>query len=115
MVRTHFARPLLFATLFLAAFAVTSATAKDARFFVMARHTPEECLKTLDDVSAKSSKLLATFDWGCKAGDHTGYAVLEAKDEAAVKAMLPADMKDVKIVKLNKFTQKQIKAFHENH
>jgi hypothetical protein len=115
MVRIQFTRPLLFATLFLVAFAVTSGMAKNTRFFVMARHTPEECLKTLDDVSAKSSKLLATFDWGCMAGDHTGYAILEAKDEAGVKAMLPADMKDVKIVKLNKFTEQQIKAFHEKH
>jgi hypothetical protein len=115
MVRTHFPHPLLFATLFLVAFTMTSAMAKDARFIVIARHTPEECLKTLDDVSGKSSKLLATFDWGCMVGDHTGYATIEAKDEAAVKAMLPADMRDVKIVKLNKFTPQQIKSFHEKH
>ncbi len=114
MVRTNVTLRLLSA-MFLLAFASATVMAKDARFFVMARHTPEECLKTLDEVSAKSSKLLATFDWGCMAGDHTGYATFEAKDEAAVKAMLPAGMKDVKIVKLNKFTPEQIKMFHEKH
>ena len=83
------------------------------RFQVISRHTPENCLKVLDEVSAKNPKLLSRFDWGCMAGDHTGYAVVEAKDEAGVKAMLPAGMQDAKIVKLNKFTTEQIKSFHE--
>jgi hypothetical protein len=115
MTRTNVTRRLLSATLLLVVLAVAPGLAKDTKFLVMARHTPEECLKTLDEVSAKSSKLLSTFDWGCMAGDHTGYATIEAKDEAAVKAMLPDGMKDVKIVKLNKFTPAQIKSFHEKH
>jgi hypothetical protein len=114
MIRTN-VTPRLLSAMFLLAFASATVMAKDARFFVMASHTPEECLKTLDEVSAKSSKLLGKFDWGCMAGDHTGYATFEAKDEAAVKAMLPAGMKDAKIVKLNKFTPEQIKMFHEKH
>jgi hypothetical protein len=83
------------------------------RFLVEAKHTPEECLKTLDEVSAKGSKTLARFEWGCMAGDHTGYAIVEAVDEAAVKAMLPAGMQNAHIVRLEKFTAEQIKGFHE--
>jgi hypothetical protein len=103
--------------LLLVAFLVTAAGASAAlageKFQVIASHTPEECLKVLDETSAKNPKLLSKFDWGCMAGDHTGYAVLEAKDEAAVRAMLPADMQNAKIVKLNKFTAAQIKSFHK--
>jgi hypothetical protein len=115
MVRTHFTPRLLLATLFLVAFTAAFALAKETRFLVVAHHTQEECLKTLDGVKDKSAKLLSSFDWGCMAGDHTGYATIEAKDEAAVKAMLPADMQNAKIVKLNKFTAEQIKSFHEKH
>ncbi len=87
--------------------------AEKSRFLILASHTPEECVKTLDDVSKLSTKLLAKFDWGCMAGDHTGYAIVEARDEAAVKAMLPMSMQNARIVKLNKFTAAEIKSFHE--
>jgi hypothetical protein len=47
------------------------------------------------------------------AGDHTGYAVIEAKDEAAARAMLPPSLKDVRLVNVTKFTREQIKSFHK--
>jgi hypothetical protein len=103
---------LFVATALATSLSASSALAND-KFMVIASHTPEDCLKVLDDMSGKSSKLLSKFDWGCMAGDHTAYAVFDAKDEAAVKAMLPDDMKNAKIVKLNKFTAAQIKSFHE--
>lgn len=115
MAHTHFIPRLILATLVLVAFTAVAAYAGGDRFIVVAHHTPEDCLKTLDEVSGKSTNLLAKFDWGCMAGDHTGYATIEAKDEAAAKAMLPASMKNAQIVKLNKFTLEQIKSFHEKH
>jgi hypothetical protein len=101
------------ALLGLSTLSTSPAQAGNTKFYVSASHTPEECLKTLDEASAKGSKFLGTFEWGCMSGDHTGYAFVEAKDEAAVKAMLPASMQNAKIVKVNKFTEKQIKSFHE--
>jgi len=92
--------------------ATSVAVAKDSKFLVIAPHTPEECLKALDDVNAKGAKFLGKFDWGCAAGDHTGYVMLEGKDEAAVKAMLPSSMMKATVVKLNKFTPEEIKSFH---
>jgi hypothetical protein len=84
-----------------------------ARFLIEAKHTPEDCLKTLDEVNAQGSKTLSKFDWGCMSGDHTGYAIVEAEDEAAVKAMLPASLQNAHIVRLEKFTPEQIKEFHQ--
>ena len=86
---------------------------KDQRFLVMAPHTKEECLKTLDETQAFSKELLAKIDWGCMAGDHTAYVVLTAKDEDAVKKMLPADWTKARIVKVNKFTPEEIVSFHK--
>ncbi len=87
--------------------------AKGDRYLIMSPHTAEECLKALDDVTAASPALLAKFDWGCKAGDHTGYVVVQAASEDAARAMLPESQREkAKIVKLNKFTVEQIKSFH---
>ena len=88
---------------------------KTERFLIISPHTPEMCLKALDEVQAKSPKLLAQMDWGCMAGDHTGYVEVNATDEAAARDMLPENARaSAKIIKLNKFTSEQIKKFHAN-
>lgn len=105
---------VVFATVVLLTAAFTqAAVAKGKRFLVIDSHKPEQCLADLDALDAKGEKLLAQFDWGCMAGSHKGYAILEAKDEASVRAMLPADWKDVQILMVGKFTREQIRSFHE--
>lgn len=102
-----------FGVVLLAGLLISVSFASTNRFLVVAAHTPEDCLKVLDEVKAKGPSLLGKFDWGCMAGDHSGYCVIEAKDEAAVKGMLPASMQNARVIKLNKFTADQIKSFHE--
>lgn len=85
---------------------------KNHRFLVITSHTPEECLAELNKISEKGEKILAKFDWGCMHGEHIGYAVIEAKDEAEAKAMLPT-WKNVRLMKVGKFTIQQIKLFQE--
>jgi hypothetical protein len=85
-------------------------------YLVMLPHTKEECLKTLDEYSSESPKLLSQVDWGCMAGDHTGYIFMMGDNESAVRNMLPANQrKGAKIEMVNKFTKEQIKSFHEKH
>jgi hypothetical protein len=103
---------LLFVAILVAA-VMNSAAAKDQRFLVITTHTPETCLAALDAVDARGEKFLSKFDWGCMVNDHTGYAVIEAKDMAAARAMLPSELKDARIVKIGKFTREQIRSFHE--
>jgi len=104
---------LVFVVMVASSWFTSPALAANAKYLVLASHTPEECLNVLDDVKEKGTKLLSKFDWGCMTGDHTGYLVIEAKDEEAVKGMLPSSMQGARIVKLNKFTAGQIKSFHE--
>jgi hypothetical protein len=83
------------------------------RFLIMMPHTKEQCLKALDDMSASATALLAKTEWGCMAGDHTGYAIVDAPSEQAAREMVPpAERASSKIISLNKFTPEQIKAFH---
>jgi hypothetical protein len=84
-----------------------------ARFLVIAPHTKEECMKALDDVKAMGQKVLDKCDWGCMAGDHTCYVILEAKDEADARKMLPGNWTSAAFHPLNKFTAAQIESFHK--
>lgn len=83
-------------------------------YLIEVSHTPEECLKALEEVSAKSSDLLAQFDWGCMVGDHRGWAAVKAESETAARDLLPVSQRDkAKIVKVTKFTPEQLKAAHQ--
>lgn len=82
-------------------------------YLIMATHTPEECMKTLDEFSAEA-KSLNTFEFGCKSGDHTAYAIVAAANEEAARNTCPASMRaSAKVVALNKFTPAEIKKLHE--
>ena len=84
------------------------------KFLIISPHTAEQCLAVLDDMAAKEPQILAKTEWGCMAGDHTGYTMVDAKDEASARKMVPAAVRDqAKVIKLNKFTPEQIKSFHK--
>ncbi len=54
------------------------------------------------------------FDWGCKAGVHSGWAVIEAEDEAQARLAVPTIVrKQARVVKLTKFTGNPAEAHPE--
>ena len=85
-----------------------------ARYLVISPHTPEECLGALDEIAAEGPQVLSKFDFGCMAGDHTGYAIVSASSYQEALKLVPASIRDkAKAVKLSKFTGADIKAIHE--
>jgi hypothetical protein len=85
-----------------------------ARFLLEAPHTVEECLQALDEVMAQSTQLMAKHDWGCAAGVHVGWAVVEAEDEAEATKFIPTFLREKsRVVRLNKFTPEQVRALHD--
>jgi hypothetical protein len=84
------------------------------RYIVESRHTPEECLQALDEILAKGADTLGKFEWGCKSGDHTGYAFMEAANESQVRKLIPQFLSEkTRIVQVGKFTPQEIKSFHK--
>ncbi len=84
------------------------------RYFVESPHTPQECLRALDEILAKGPGNLAKYEWGCMAGDHTGYAIVEARSESEAKETIPDFLKGkARVVKLNMFTPEQIREYHK--
>ncbi len=83
------------------------------KYFVESPHTSEECLRALDEILGKGAEVLAGYDWGCMAGDHTGYAIVDAGSESEAKKTIPTFLQGkARVVKLNKFTPEQIRDFH---
>ncbi len=85
-----------------------------ARFMIESPHKPEECLKALDEELAKGKEVLDKFEFGCKAGDHTGYALVDSntRNEALTKYVPSFIQEKARIVEVGKFTPDMIKSFH---
>jgi len=83
-------------------------------YLVVSPHTPEECLTALDEVSAQGKGALDKWYWGCMAGDHTGYEIVQAENEAQALQIVPTDIRaKAHAAKLNKFTAQQVESFHQ--
>jgi hypothetical protein len=86
-----------------------------ARYMIQSPHKPEECLKALDEELAKGKDILDKIEFGCKAGDHTGYAIVDATTKNdALNRYVPSFLQNkARVVEVGKFTPEMIKSFHE--
>jgi hypothetical protein len=76
-------------------------------------HTPEECLKALDEELVKGRDVLEKFDFGCKAGNHIGYAIVDANTRDDALKLVPTFLQNrAKILEVGKITPDMIRSFH---
>ena len=83
-------------------------------FLVETPHTKEECLAVLDGQLALGPDVLKKTFYGCAKGDdHTGYAIVDVKDEAEARKIVPGILaKKARIIEVGQFTPEMIKKFH---
>lgn len=82
-------------------------------FLIKTPHTVENCLKALDAEAEKGSEILGKFYYGCKEGDHTGYAVIESGDKSEAWKFVPDFLRrDATVLKVDRFTPEMIKSLH---
>jgi len=82
------------------------------RFLVISNHTAEDCVRALKEALAIG--YLTHFDWGCKDGEHTGWAVLEAEDKAEAMMSVPAFLRtQARVVRLTKYQPEKVMAMHQ--
>lgn len=83
------------------------------KYLLETPHTKEECLRELDEILAEGKNVLGRFYWGCAKGDHTGYAIIDAKSETEAAGVVPGFIRNkAKVVELAQFTPEQIRSFH---
>lgn len=81
------------------------------RFLVISNHTAADCNLALKEVLAIG--YLTHFDWGCKDGEHTGWAILEAENKAEAMMSVPVFLRNqAHVVQLTKFKPESIAAIH---
>ena len=84
------------------------------RYLIETPHKAEDCLKALDEELAKGQHVLGKFEYGCMAGDHTGYAIIDAKTREDALKIVPTFLQNsTKIVEVGKFTPAMIRSFHQ--
>ena len=84
-----------------------------ALFVITSKHDAVQCLQALDEIAAKGSETLDKFVYGCKEGDHTAYAIVDADTEKDALALVPDSLLDSAcITKVDKFTVDEIETFH---
>jgi hypothetical protein len=84
-----------------------------AKYIVESPHTPEECLKAMDEVLAMGPDVLKQYYFGCMSGEHTGWVILDAKNESEALEVVPNFLRSkARAVAVNKFTPEQIMEEH---
>jgi hypothetical protein len=81
------------------------------RFLVVSHHTGEDCVKALKETLAIG--YLTHFEWGCKDGAHTGWAILEAEDKAQAMLSVPTFLRGhAQVILLTKFEADRVRSMH---
>lgn len=85
-----------------------------SKYLVEVTHTKRECVWALKQLLDAGPEFLARFDWGCKDGEHVGWALLDADSKFAAQEIVPRVMRaKTRIVQLNQFTPEQVLASHD--
>jgi hypothetical protein len=72
------------------------------RYLIESPHAAEDCDKAVKEVHAAG--YLHFFEWGCDAGVHTGWAIVEAENLEHAQQMVPWMFRDkARVVKLVKY------------
>ena len=81
------------------------------RFLIESPHDLKDCALLLKEVKAMG--YLHHFEWGCSAGDHTGWAIIELESEEDARLVVPPFVrKRARIVRLNRFSAEEVDLMH---
>ncbi len=76
------------------------------RYLIISPHTAQDCKKIIQLVEAMG--YITHFDWGCKDGDHTAWAIIEADSKPEALLSVPSSHRHIaRAVKIVKFTPKE--------
>jgi hypothetical protein len=81
------------------------------RYLIETPHTGDNCLALVDQVQAQG--YLHHFDWGCRAGVHTGWVIIDAENENQARMAVPPLVRhQARVIRLNKFSEAEVAELH---
>ena len=82
------------------------------RFLIETPHDELNCKLLLSQV--ESMGYLHSFDWGCDAGVHSGWAIIEAESEAEARLAVPYLVRNTaRVIPIIKYTPDQARKLHD--
>ena len=99
-------------------FAIHGEAKSMTRYLIQESHEPEECVRTIDAYFRAGAHFLTRSDWGCEAGVHRSWLIVEAENDEQARLMIPPAIRaKATLTPLNKFTPREIEKFHQrsNH
>jgi hypothetical protein len=82
-------------------------------YLIKIPHEEKDCLKALDEQLAKGSDVLEKFYFGCMAGDHTAYTIVNVGSEAEARKLVPISLLDRTVItEVKKLSPEMIRSFH---
>ncbi len=80
-------------------------------------HLPHEsghemCVRALQAIERYGGHLFTNAEWGCNAGVHCGWVIVELDDRKAAVQMVPPEFRqEAQVVELNRFTKGEVAAW----
>ena len=85
------------------------------RYMIEASHDPSLCQRVQAAFLQAGAHYLARADWGCKGGTHKAWITVETESDTDARLMVPPIIRtSALLVKLNKFTPEEVRAFHQD-
>jgi hypothetical protein len=89
------------------------------RYIIQLPHGSDRsvCIRAIHAIESYGSHLLTNVEWGCKAGVHCGWAIVEVSNrQEATQLVPPGARRDAVIVELNRFTKEEMDSWvaHED-
>jgi len=70
------------------------------------------CVRALQAIQRYGGHLFTNAEWGCKAGVHCGWLVVELENRDAAMQMIPPEFRHVaQVIELNRFTKEEVAAW----
>jgi hypothetical protein len=84
-----------------------------AKYLIHAAHEPQQVAKLLDSFLQAGAHYLTHAEWGCAAGVHEEWIIVEAENDTGAILMVPPILRNqATVIRLNRFTPDQIRSLH---
>ena len=82
------------------------------RYLIESTHTAEDCHHTVEQFVYHGH--IMNFDWGCEAGVHKSWAIVESENDVEALLSVPPRLRSrASATRLAKFTPEKIQKAHE--
>jgi len=82
------------------------------RYLIESKHAAEDCHHVVEQFIYFGH--IMNFEWGCEAGEHSSWAMVESENEAEALLSVPPNLRSkARAIRLTKYTPDKLQKAHE--